>query len=76
MDIEKSVIGQAATVYNVDAERITLDTVIREELSNKSIQLIAFVSSLEEEFGVTIEFHEAGALKTISDFVNKIKGMI
>ena len=76
MDIEKSVITRAALVYKKDPSELSLATDIREELSSQSIKLISFVSALEEEFEIIIEFHEAGALKTIGDFVNKIKQSI
>ncbi|MBR2562107.1 MAG: hypothetical protein IKE31_08170 [Eubacterium sp.] len=73
MEIEKKVIACAAEVYGKDESEITLQTNIREELSNQSILMIAFTSSLEEELDVAIELKEASKLLTIADFVNRIK---
>ena len=67
--IEEKVIRCAAEAYGVDASAITLDTIIREALSNQSLKLIAFISSIEEEFDVSIDLSDAMKLKTIRDFV-------
>lgn len=72
MNIEKIVIQCAAEVYGVDATVINLETDIREELSNQSMKLIAFISGIEDELDVKIEMREAGQLKTISDFIDKV----
>ena len=74
-DIEKIVIDCAADAYGADASCITLDTDIREELSNQSLLLVAFISSIEEELDVQIDFAGAGALKTIGDFVDKVESL-
>lgn len=73
MNIEEKIIACAAEVYGVDAASISADTVIREELSNQSIRLIAFVSAIEDELDASISIPEAGGLKTIGDFVRKVK---
>jgi len=39
-DIEQKVIQCAADAYLVDASAITLDTNVREELSNQSLKLV------------------------------------
>lgn len=73
MNIEGKIIECAAQVYGVDASAITEDTDIREELSNQSIKLIAFISSIEDELDAAISIPEAGNLKTIGDFVKKVE---
>lgn len=73
MSIEEKVIACAAEVYGVDAASITSATDIREELSNQSIKLIAFISTIEDELDAAISIPEAGSLKTIGDFVQKVE---
>lgn len=70
--VEETVIQCAATAYRVDAANITLDTDIREDLSNQSLRLVAFISGIEDELDVEIDIAEAGSLKTIRDFVDKV----
>jgi len=71
-DIEQKVIQCAADAYLVDASAITLDTNVREELSNQSLKLVVFISTIEEELDVMIEIRDAAKLKTIRDFVDKV----
>lgn len=73
MDFLAKVIECAAEVYGVDKETITEDTDIREELSNQSIKLIAFISFIEDELDASISIPEAGSLKTIGDFAKKVE---
>ena len=73
MNIEEIVIACAAEAYEVDAANITLDTDIREDLSNQSMLMIAFISSIEDETGANIEIRDAGKMITIRDFVEAVK---
>ena len=73
IDNSRIVIECAADVYQVDESTITLDTDVREELSNQSLLLVAFISAIEDETGIIIDLSEAGQLKTIRDFVDKVK---
>ena len=71
MTPEEQVIACAAGAYGVDASTITLDTNVREQLSNKSLKLLVFISNLEDELDVSIEIRDAARLITIRDFVDK-----
>lgn len=75
MNTEQAIIQCAADAYCVQASTITLDTDIREDLSNQSMKLLAFISSIEDELDVQIDLGEAGGLKTIRDFVEKVDAM-
>lgn len=70
--IEKTVIQCAAEAYNVDVEKVTLDTDIREELSNRSLMLLSFISSIEDALDVEVSMREAGQLKTVGDFAKRV----
>ena len=52
---------------------ITLNTDIREDLSNESMKMIVMISTIEDELDVTIEIQEASNLNTIGEFVNVVK---
>ena len=69
----RTVIECAAGAYGVDPASITLDTDIREDLSNESMKMIVMISEIEERLQVTIEIQEASLLNTIGEFVAKVK---
>lgn len=71
MAIEEIVIQCASNAYKVPAEQITLETDIRRDLSNKSMNMLAFVAGIENECGVVIPLAKTGSLKTIQDFVDE-----
>ena len=72
-DVAKTVIEAAADAYGVDASIITLNTDIREDLSNESMKMIVMISTIEEELDVTIEIQEASNLNTIGEFVAVVR---
>ena len=72
MNVEQKVIECAAAAYGVDASTITLDTNIRQELSNQSLKLVVFISGIEDELDVRIDMRDAAKLLTIRDFVDKV----
>lgn len=72
MQIKNTVIACVATAYGADASKITLDTDIREELSNQSMKLVVLISLIEDELDVKIDMRDAAQLKTVNDFVNKV----
>lgn len=72
-EIAKKVIQCAADGFEVDASEITLDTDIREDLSNESMKMIIMISAIEDELGVTIDIPDAGNMNTIRDFVQAVK---
>ena len=71
--VGQTVIECAAEAYGVDKETISLDTDIREDLSNESMKMIVMISEIEERLQVTIEIQEASLLNTIGEFVAKVK---
>lgn len=70
--IETTVIECAAEAYCVAAATLSTTTDIRQELSNQSLKLVAFISCIEDELDVSIDLREAAALRTIGDFVEKV----
>ena len=76
MSIEEQVIQCAAEAYEKDAAGITPDTNIREELSNQSLVMIAFISTIEDALGVSIELRDAAGLNTVGDFIAKVTALL
>lgn len=75
-DIEKKVIECCADAYGVGADTITLATDIREEISNQSMRMIAFLSGIEDALDVVIEIREAGNLKTVQEFADRVAELL
>lgn len=72
-EVAKTVIQCAAMAYDADPSTLSMDTDIREDLSNQSMKLIVMISQIEEEIDVTIEIQEANYLNTLGEFVEKVK---
>ena len=72
-EIVKIVIACAAEAYGIDKSEITLESDVREDLGNQSLKMIVMLSEITERTGVSIDITEAGAFRTIGDFVNAVK---
>lgn len=53
-----------------------MGTKLRAEISNRSMLLLAFLSSLENEFDVMIPIKESGNLVTVQDFADRVKELM
>ena len=71
-EIEARVIQCFATTYNKDVSTLNRNTVIREELSPKSIFMVGLVAMIENELDVLIPLPDASKMKTIGDMVDKV----
>lgn len=72
-ELEAKVIACCADAYGVDAATITPATNIREEISNQSMKMIVFISTIEDELNVEIPLREVGNYLTIADFVKYVE---
>ncbi len=57
----------------IDAETITADTRLNEDLNADSLDVVEMLMALEDEFGVDIPDEEIEKMKTIGDVVNFIQ---
>ncbi|MBR1660338.1 MAG: acyl carrier protein, partial [Oscillospiraceae bacterium] len=71
--VAQTVIACAAEAYGVDKAGLTLDTDIREDLSNESMKMIVMISEIEDKLKVTIEIQEASNLNTLGEFTAVVK---
>lgn len=69
----KSIIAEK---LNVDAEEITLESSIIDDLGADSIDLIELIMNLEEEYGISIADEEAVKLKTVGDVVDFVNSQV
>ena len=58
-----------AEVLNVDANEITLDTTIVDELGADSLDVFQIIMGLEEEFDIEIPNEEAEKIVSVGDAV-------
>jgi acyl carrier protein len=62
-----------AEQLEIDAETITAETRLNEDLNADSLDVVEMLMSLEDEFGVDIPDEEIEKMKTIGDVVEFIE---
>lgn len=62
-----------AEQLEIDAETITAETRLNEDLNADSLDVVEMLMALEDEFGVDIPDEEIEKMKTIGDVVNFIQ---
>jgi acyl carrier protein len=72
-ELEVQIIDMIATIYNKDAEALSVDTNMREELTGSSVLMVALVSEIENELDVMIQLADAAACTTIGDLIDKVE---
>lgn len=73
MSVDERVLELAKMAYRTCNKDIEMETKLRAEVSNKSMLLLAFLSSLENEFDVMIPIKESGNLQSVQDFADRVK---
>lgn len=59
--------------FQLDKEKITMDTNFTKDLDADSIDLVEFIMQLEDEFGAEIPDEDAENIATVGDAVKYIK---
>lgn len=59
--------------FDVDKDKITMETNFTNDLDADSIDLVEFILQLEDEFGSEIPDADAEQIKTVGDAVSYIK---
>ncbi len=62
-----------AEQLDVDAEDITLETVITEDLGADSLDVVDLVMTFEDEFGIEIPDDAVETIKTVGDIVKFVE---
>ena len=55
---------------NVEADKVTMDTLLVDDLGADSLDVVELLMTLEDEFGVAISDEEAVKIKTVGDILN------
>ncbi|APG73530.1 acyl carrier protein [Lactobacillus delbrueckii subsp. jakobsenii ZN7a-9 = DSM 26046] len=60
--------------FQLDKDKITMDTNFTKDLDADSIDLVEFIMQMEDEFGAEIPDEDAAKIITVADAVAYIKG--
>ncbi len=69
MNIEKIVIIKFATFLKVEEDKITKESLLKEDLNLDSLDLVELVIEFEEEFNIEIENEDVESIKSINDII-------
>ena len=72
-ELEAQIIEMVATIYNKDAETLSVSTDLRQELGGASVLMVALVSEIENELDVMIQLADAAACTTLGDLIDKVE---
>jgi len=61
-----------ADKFKLDADTLTMETKLKDDLNIDSLDSVELVMELEEAFGLSIKDEEAATLRTVGDIVNYI----
>ena len=56
-----------ASDAEIEADKVTAETTLREDLDLSSLQAVTLVMDLEDEFDITVEDEEIADLETVGD---------
>ncbi|MCH5584965.1 acyl carrier protein [Shimazuella sp. AN120528] len=61
---------------DVEADEVTLEASIKEDLGADSLDVVDLIMELEDEFNLTIEEEDAEKINTVGDIVNYISAKV
>ena len=70
--IAEGVIKEVARIFKKDVNELTMDTRFVEDLHAKSVNIVALIALLENEFGIEIPYMQARRRKTIGEAIDLI----
>ena len=65
-----------AEVLNVEADEITLNTTVVDDLGADSLDIFQIIMGIEEEFDIEIPTEEAEKIVSVGDAVEQIKNAL
>ena len=71
--IFENVRNALAEQFEIDAESITLETSLIDDLGADSLDVVELIMSLEDLFGITISDEDAAQLHTVSRIVEYLE---
>lgn len=73
--IFEKVVGILSEQFKVEAETITMNTDIAEDLGADSLDVVDLIMAIEDEFKVEVPDDQAENIKTVGDVVNYIESL-
>jgi acyl carrier protein len=58
---------------DLDADEVTLESKIKEDLGADSLDMVDLIMSIEDEFDVKVAESDAASIQTVGDIVNYIE---
>jgi acyl carrier protein len=58
---------------DLDAEEVTLESNIKEDLGADSLDMVDLIMSIEDEFEIKVAESDAASIKTVGDIVSYIE---
>lgn len=75
-EIEERTIDLVAEIFNEDPEEIDRDTDFVADLHAKSMDIVALVAALEDEFGITFSVSDVQNNRTIGEAVDWLEDRV
>ncbi len=72
-ELETKIREVIAESFDIDVEKVKLESSFQEDLDADSLDIIELVMALEEEFGIEIPDDEVESIKTVQLAVDYIK---
>lgn len=76
MNVFETVKGIIVSELKVDAEKVTLEATLAEDLGADSLDAVEVIMAIENEYDIEIQDEAAQGLKTVQDVVNYIESQI
>ena len=70
--MEDRIIEIISEQFNIEIEKINLDTDLQDDLNADSLDLVELIMSFEDEFDLEIEDEYISNIKVVSDIVEEI----
>ena len=76
MSVFEKVKGIIVKELKVEAEKVTLDARLKDDLGADSLDAVEIVMDIEDEFGFEIDDSEAENVTTVGDLVRSIEQLV
>ncbi len=71
--MQEKIIAAIADQLNIDQETVTLESRLIEDLKADSLDVVAMIMEVEQEFDIQIPDEDMLTLRTVGDIVNYLK---
>lgn len=75
-DIETRVLELAADIFRVPEDSVERSSSLISDLGADTLDNVAFITKLEEEFGVTITENDSDGIETVGDAISLVERLL